>query len=96
VVKSGRSEIGTRAAVSHTGALIGSDDVFDAAIRRAGAVRVTTVSQLFSAAETLASGTRVHGSRLAILTNGGGPGVMAADRAARACIPGGATPSAPA
>lgn len=87
VVKSGRSESGTRAAVSHTGALIGSDDVFDAAIRRAGAVRVTTVSQLFAAAQTLASGIRVLGSRLAILTNGGGPGVMAADRAADLQVP---------
>ena len=87
VVKSGRSDSGTRAAVSHTGALIGSDEVFDAAIRRAGAVRVTTVNQLFSAAQTLASGTRVFGSRLAILTNGGGPGVMAADRAADLQVP---------
>lgn len=87
VVKSGRSESGTRAAVSHTGALIGSDEVFDAAIRRAGAVRVTTVNQLFSAAQTLASGIRVFGSRLAILTNGGGPGVMAADRAADLNVP---------
>ena len=81
VVKSGRNEIGSRAAVSHTGALVGDDNVFDAAIERAGAVRVKTVSQLFAAAQTLASGTRVEGSRLAIITNGGGPGVMAADRA---------------
>jgi acetyltransferase len=87
VVKSGRSESGTRAAVSHTGALIGGDEVFDAAIRRAGAVRVTTVGQLFAAAQTLASGTRVVGSRLAILTNGGGPGVMAADRATDLQVP---------
>jgi acetyltransferase len=87
VVKSGRSESGTRAAVSHTGALVGGDEVFDAAIRRAGAVRVTTVSQLFAAAHTLASGTRVEGSRLAVLTNGGGPGVMAADRAADLHVP---------
>ena len=87
VVKSGRSEGGTRAAVSHTGALIGGDEVFDAAIQRAGAVRVTTVSQLFAAAQTLASGTRVEGSRLAVLTNGGGPGVMAADRAADLHVP---------
>jgi acetyltransferase len=87
VVKSGRSESGTRAAVSHTGALVGGDEVFDAAIGRAGAVRVTTVNQLFAAAQTLASGTRVLGSRLAILTNGGGPGVMAADRAADLKVP---------
>ena len=81
VVKSGRNESGTRAAVSHTGALIGGDKVFDAAVQRAGAVRVKTVNQLFTAAQTLASGTRVEGSRLAIVTNGGGPGVMAADYA---------------
>ncbi len=87
VVKSGRNESGTRAAVSHTGALVGSDDVFDAAVQRAGAVRVTTVSQLFAAAHTLASGTRVEGPRLAILTNGGGPGVMAADRASDLTVP---------
>lgn len=87
VVKSGRNETGTRAAVSHTGALIGNDAVFDAAVQRAGAVRVTTVSQLFAAAQTLASGTRVDGSRLAIVTNGGGPGVMAADRASDLGVP---------
>ena len=87
VVKSGRNESGTRAAVSHTGALIGGDDVFDAAIQRAGAVRVNTVSQLFAAAQTLASGTRVEGPRLAIVTNGGGPGVMAADRASDLNVP---------
>jgi len=87
VVKSGRNESGTRAAVSHTGALVGGDHVFDAAIQRAGAVRVTTVSQLFAAAQTLASGTRVEGPRLAIVTNGGGPGVMAADRAADLNVP---------
>ena len=81
VVKSGRSESGSRAAVSHTGGKVGGDHVFDAAVQRAGAVRVMTVSQLFAAAQTLASGTRVEGPRLAIVTNGGGPGVMAADRA---------------
>lgn len=87
VVKSGRHESGSRAAVSHTGALMGNDRVFDAAVKRAGAVRVTTVAQLFSAAQTLASGTRVDGSRLGIVTNGGGPGVMAADRAADLLVP---------
>ncbi|MCP4075284.1 MAG: bifunctional acetate--CoA ligase family protein/GNAT family N-acetyltransferase [Gammaproteobacteria bacterium] len=87
VVKSGRNEIGSRAAVSHTAALVGNDMVFDAAIRRAGAVRVITVAQLFSAAQTLASGTRVEGPRLAIVTNGGGPGVMAADRIADLQLP---------
>ena len=87
VVKSGRSESGTRAAVSHTGALVGSDKVFDAVIKRAGAVRVLTVNQLFAAAQTLASDTRVEGPRLAIVTNGGGPGVMAADRASDLGVP---------
>ena len=87
VVKSGRNDSGSRAAVSHTGALVGGDNVFDAAIARAGAVRVKTVSQLFAAAQTLASGTRVEGSRLAIITNGGGPGVMAADRASDLHVP---------
>jgi acetyltransferase len=87
VVKSGRNESGSRAAVSHTGAHVGGDNVFDAAVQRAGAVRVMTVSQLFAAAQTLASGTRVEGSRLAIVTNGGGPGVMAADRASDLNVP---------
>jgi len=82
VVKSGRHDSGSRAAVSHTGALMGDDKVFDAAIMRAGAVRVQTVTQLFAATQTLASGIRVEGSRLGLVTNGGGPGVMAADRAA--------------
>ncbi len=87
VVKSGRNEAGTRAAVSHTGALVGADHVFDAAIQRAGAVRVHSVNELFAAAQLLASGTRVEGPRLAIVTNGGGPGVMAADRAADLGVP---------
>ena len=87
VVKSGRSEDGTRAAEYHTGAAVGGDFVFDAAIRRAGAVRVVTVNQWFATAQTLASGIRVEGARLAILTNGGGPGVMAADRAADVDVP---------
>ncbi len=87
VVKAGRSERGTLAALSHTGAGVVGDYVFDAAITRAGAVRVVTVAQWFSTAQTLAAGIRVEGSRLAILTNGGGPGVMAADRAADVNVP---------
>ncbi len=83
VVKAGRHAEGSRAAVSHTGALVGGDDVFHAALRRAGVVRAYTIKQLFSAAEILSGrGYRVNGNRLAIVTNGGGPGVMAADRAA--------------
>lgn len=79
VMKSGRYEAGSRAAVSHTGAIVGSDDVFDAALRRAGVLRVMTFANFFSAAATLDSGVRTGGNRLAIVTNAGGPGVMAAD-----------------
>jgi acetyltransferase len=67
--------------------LVGADHVFDAAIHRAGAVRVKSVTELFAAARLLSSGTRVDGPRLAIVTNGGGPGVMAADRAADLSVP---------
>ena len=92
VVKAGRSPGGQRAAASHTGALAASDLVFDAAIRRAGMLRVDTLQQLFTAAQTLSNfrgsaqaprgldGERM--SRLTLLTNGGGAGVMAADAAA--------------
>jgi acetyltransferase len=79
VVKAGRAPEGARAAASHTGALAGSDDVFDAAIRRAGMLRVDTLRDLFEAVETLSHNTRLHGERLALLTNGGGAGVLAAD-----------------
>ena len=79
VVKAGRSAAGAQAAASHTGALAGSDAVYDAAIRRAGMLRVEGIRDLFDAAETLARGVRVRGDRLAILTNGGGLGVLAAD-----------------
>lgn len=81
VIKAGRHAEGSRAVQSHTGALVGGDDVFDAALARAGAVRVYTISQLFAAAQLLATHCRVRGSRLAIVTNAGGPGVMATDRA---------------
>ncbi|MEH6585133.1 MAG: bifunctional acetate--CoA ligase family protein/GNAT family N-acetyltransferase [Halioglobus sp.] len=87
VIKSGRNESGERAALSHIHTPLGSDDVFDAAIRRAGAVRVDVVSQLFAAATILSSGARVKGSRLAVVTNGGGPGVMAADWAGNIGVP---------
>ncbi len=79
VIKSGRSAAGARAAKSHTGALAGSDAVYDAAFRRAGMLRVRTLRELFEAAGTLASGIRPAGDRLMILTNGGGAGVLAAD-----------------
>ncbi|MGD8639956.1 MAG: bifunctional acetate--CoA ligase family protein/GNAT family N-acetyltransferase [Gammaproteobacteria bacterium] len=81
VIKVGRHSEGSRAALSHTGSLVGADDVFDAALQRAGVVRATTIEQLFSAAHLLATHNRVKGNRLAIVTNGGGPGVMATDRA---------------
>ena len=79
MVKAGRAPDGARAAASHTGALAGSDKVLDAAIRRAGILRVDTLECLFDAAETLAHVRPLHGERLAILTNGGGAGVLAAD-----------------
>ncbi len=86
VVKSGRSAQGQRAAASHTGALAGSDLVYDAAIRRAGMLRVDTLQELFLAAETLARWRGNQAERLLVLTNGGGAGVMAADAAAEAGI----------
>ncbi len=79
VLKAGRRSAGTRAALTHSGAIVGSDDVFDAALRRAGAVRVRSFVELFSAAKCLSSRYRPVGPRLAIVTNGGGPGVLAAD-----------------
>jgi acetyltransferase len=82
-VKAGRAPEGARAAASHTGALAGSDEVYDAAIRRAGMLRVDTVLELFDAVETLSRAKPVYGDRLAIMTNGGGPGVMATDALVR-------------
>lgn len=82
VIKVGRHEAGIKAAFSHTDAMVVADDVFDATLRRAGAVRVMTVAQLFTVGQALSSGFNTRGNRLAIVTNGGGPGVMAADRAA--------------
>ena len=81
VLKSGRHVQSSKAATTHTGALIGSDAVFDAALERAGAVRVDTFGQLFAAAEILSAHRRAGGNRLGIITNGGGAGVLAADRA---------------
>jgi acetyltransferase len=79
VIKAGRAPEGAKAASSHTGALAGSDDVYDAAIRRAGMLRVYSTEDLFDAVETLARARPLRGDRLAIMTNGGGPGVMATD-----------------
>jgi acetyltransferase len=80
IVKTGRSATGARAALSHTGALAGADAAYDAAFRRAGLLRVQELDDLFGAAEMLARHPRLTGDRLAILTNGGGAGVMATDR----------------
>jgi len=79
IVKSGRAPAGAKAAASHTHALAGSDVVIDAAFRRAGMLRVDTLEALFDASQTLAHGRAIQGERLAILTNGGGAGVLAAD-----------------
>src|SRR5215475_3771635 len=82
VVKSGRHEQGAKAARTHTGALAGADAVYDAAFRRAGLLRVLDLDELFAAAETLGRLRPFPGKRLAILTNGGGVGVLAVDRLA--------------
>jgi acetyltransferase len=79
VIKAGRVPEGAKAATSHTGALAGSDEVYDAAIRRAGMLRMFSTEDLFDAVETLAHARKLSGDRLAIMTNGGGPGVMATD-----------------
>lgn len=78
-LKSGRSASGARAAASHTGAMVGEDAVYDAAFQRAGIVRVDTIEELFDCAELMAKQPRPTGQGLAIITNAGGPGVMAAD-----------------
>lgn len=78
-VKGGRFEAGQRAAASHTGAAAGSDAVYDAAFRRSGILRVHTLEELFDAVETVSLAKRHRGDRLAIVTNGGGLGVLAAD-----------------
>ncbi len=81
VYKAGRHSAGTKAVTSHTGALAGSDAVFDAALARSGAVRVSSSVQLFAAARVLVSKKRPAGPRLGVVTNGGGPAVVAADAA---------------
>ena len=81
LIKSGRHEAGVKAAMSHTGAMVGGDNVFDAAIARAGVVRAYSITELFSAARVLANNYVVNEDRLAIITNAGGPGVMSTDRA---------------
>jgi acetyltransferase len=82
VLKAGGYLSGQLSARTHTGLLVGSDAVFDAVLRRCGAVRVWTYDELFSAARLLAAGRIPRANRLAIVTNGGGPGVLAADACA--------------
>ena len=79
VIKAGRSEAASRAAASHTGALTGSDEVLDAAFRRCGVLRVHNIADLFYMAETLSKQPRPRGPRLTIMTNAGGPAVLATD-----------------
>lgn len=79
VIKPGRTEGAARAAASHTGSLTGSDEVLDAAFRRCGVLRVNTIGEIFSMAEVLGRQPRPTGPRLSILTNAGGPGVLATD-----------------
>jgi acetyltransferase len=89
VLKVGRHMTGQKAAMSHTGALVGNDAVFDVALKRAGAIRVEAFTQMFAAAESLATGRLpqgMPGNRLEILTNGGGPGVLAADATVEAGV----------
>jgi len=79
VIKAGRSEAASRAAASHTGALTGSDDILEAAFRRCGILRVQNIADLFYMAEVLSKQPRPRGPRLTIVTNAGGPGVLATD-----------------
>ncbi len=79
VIKAGRSAAAAKAAASHTGSMAGSDDVLDAAFRRSGVLRVDYISHLFAMAEVLSKQPRPNGPRLTIVTNAGGPGVLAVD-----------------
>ena len=83
VIKAGRSLEGAAAAAAHSGALLGADEVYDAAFRRAGMLRVFDVDTLFDTVETLARTRPLNGDRLAILTNGGSPGFLATDELIR-------------
>jgi acetyltransferase len=79
IIKPGRTEAARKAAASHTGAITGSDEVFEAAFRRCGALRVATIAELFDMAEVLGKQPRPKGPRLAVVTNAGGAGVLATD-----------------
>jgi len=84
VLKAGRTQAAKAAAISHTGSLTGSDEMLETAFRRAGVVRVDTISELFSLAQALTTQPLPKGPRLCIVTNAGGPGVMATDAVIRA------------
>ncbi|MEN9229980.1 MAG: bifunctional acetate--CoA ligase family protein/GNAT family N-acetyltransferase [Thermostichus sp. DG02_5_bins_236] len=84
VIKAGRTQAAAQAAASHTGSLTGSDDVLDAAFRRCGVLRVNHIEDLFDMAEVLAKQPRPKGPHLSIITNAGGPGVLATDALIRA------------
>jgi len=79
VLKVGKSQEGAKAALSHTGSITGNNQVFDAAFKRAGILRVGSIAELFDCAQTLSMQRRPSGNRLAIVTNAGGPGVIATD-----------------
>ena len=79
IIKPGRTEQAAKAAASHTGSLTGSDEVLEAAFRRAGVLRVNTIAELFHMAEVLGKQPRPRGPHLTIVTNAGGPGVLATD-----------------
>jgi acyl-CoA synthetase (NDP forming) len=81
VIKSGRSQSGQRATLSHTGSMAGADAVYDAALRSCGAIRVSSVEEMFDLCKGFVRLPSVRGRRVAIVTNSGGPGVLAADRA---------------
>lgn len=81
VIKAGRSQQAAKAAASHTGSMAGSDEIFDAALERVGVLRVDTIAELFQMASVLSRQPKPRGPRLSIVTNAGGPGVLATDAA---------------
>ncbi|VUD41599.1 Acetyltransferase Pat [Thalassocella blandensis] len=87
VLKAGRNQSGSKAVILHTGVMVGDDAVFDAALRRAGVVRGMDIVDLFAAATMLSTGVRTSGDSLSIITNGGGPAIMACDKASDLHIP---------
>ena len=81
VIKAGRTQSGQRATLSHTGSMAGADIVYDAALRQCGAIRVHTIEEMFDLCKAFLYVPPLKGDRVAIVTNSGGPGVLAADRA---------------